>query len=205
MPLDHERANAKAAQICAAFAPACDVISIAGSVRRGSTAVSDIEIVAVPKFFQQTMFLDPDWHAGSRLDACLESLVQRGALRWDTVIRRNGPHYKRLIVCSVETPLDVFLAAPDNYGNLLTIRTGPSGFSTLLVMRRSMDGLLPRGFVHRNGYLWRNDMRLACASELAFFAAIGLDVPAPATRTAELIPNLRRQQEAWLDQQGLER
>jgi len=196
MPLPLEQAEAKAKQIVACLAAACDDILVAGSIRRRKAEVKDIEIVARSRFLQRDLFGSPNWDAGTELGLLIDDLVRRKALIWDEQVPRNGQRYKRLIVVSVQTPLDLFITDEHNFGNMVAIRTGDADFSQQLVTPLTMRGLMPAGHKQHEGYLWKhaNWERVSCPTEAAFFAALGLrerDIPAPEDRTAEVVASLR--------------
>lgn len=193
--LDYAVALTKAQQIATAFAPACDHVWIAGSIRREKPHIRDIELVVVPHFRSIDLFGIANMDAGSDLDGLLTDFLDRGALKPDPELPRNGSRYKRFIVTSVQTPLDLFIAEPRNAGNILMIRTGDSDFSRKLVTPRALGGLMPRDYRHAEGYLWHGDSLLPCPDEQTLFAHLGIafdDIPSPRDRTIDCIPHLRR-------------
>lgn len=169
--------------------PVCERVTVAGSVRRQRATVKDIEIVVVPRLaYDLNLFGEPQPRA--LLDDLLGALIPQ-RLRWAEP-KRNGARHKRLWVPSHGVAIDLFLATPENYGNILTIRTGDAEFSHLLVTSRAHGGCMPEGMRQREGYLWRGAERLVCPSEARFFQALGVDtVPEPAMRNAAQIHRLR--------------
>lgn len=162
--IPHATALEHAERLCAILAPACDLIVIAGSVRRRKAHVGDIELVAVPKWEADLL--------GNPTQLVMESLLKRVIA--DGVLSRvvspgerampDGPKYKRLIVCDLApVALDLFMGPASNHGLRLAIRTGPAGFSHALVMPRTQSfldsngqrcsGLLPAGWSVYDGNL----------------------------------------------------
>ena len=101
--------------------------------------------------------------------------------------------------------MDLFIAEPGNWGNVLAIRTGNAAFSKGLVTERRSGGLMPPDLYQRDGFLWcRNgfgrvrtppsgsDERLECPTEEAFFAALGLPTLPPAERDEGAVARLWR-------------
>ena len=163
-----------AERLRAELGPYCERIEIAGSIRRGKAQVGDIELVAIPRVdrseqrdlfgtvittrehnyldahLRQMLRETPPSIYKSRADLFSElGLLADGVpdvLRW-------GDRYKRFYFfwgrAGAVIPVDLFLASADNWGAILTIRTGPGDFSTALVTHlkhatpyRQMDGQL---------------------------------------------------------------
>ncbi len=184
-------AEALAREVCALLAPACQEITVVGSVRRRKPEVKDIEILARPKPPQPT-FGEP-LSAGSQLETLIAQLIAQRDLkpRPNPQERKDGPRMKTLWYPRAGgVPIDLFIAAPSgsNWGNLVAIRTGDWEFSRQLVTHRSAGGLLPNHLRHDEGHLIENatGRTLPCPTEEAFFRALGLrDSPDPAARTRD--------------------
>ena len=169
------RLAAKAAtRLRAELEPFCERIEIAGSVRRRKATVGDLELVAIPQvervesvdMFGQVAAVE----ARSLLDAHLDEMLaarpgpifkSRAAL-FETVglppdglpdVVRWGERYKRFYflwgAAAAVIPVDLFLTTPDNFGAILTIRTGPHDFSREFVTHlkratpyRQQDGMI---------------------------------------------------------------
>lgn len=173
---------------------------IAGSLRRGKADVGDVEIVLQPRM-DTDLFGEPI-STSAALDGGVTRCFAEGLLAWDTAVIRNGPRHKRFVLPALGIPLDLFLPAPESWGNILAIRTGDADFSRLLVTQRYKGGLLPNWMRHGDGRLFARapgypDFReepepndytesvLACPTEEAFFGFLGLDVPPMRLRTQE--------------------
>lgn len=156
--------------LCGLFAPYCERVEIAGSVRRLKPAPSDIELLAVPKIdsvagglfgdqFEDVNLLDAACDRWlTELTACGDGpphpvlskrLDKNGIGRW-------GSRYKAATFHSV--PVDLFVCLPPAQpGLLLVIRTGPADYSKQLVTPRSQGGWLPNWLQVKDGALQRRD------------------------------------------------
>lgn len=168
-----------AREVTGLLAPACERIVVCGSVRRQRAQVKDLEIVVLPKRMRQRPVFGDATTALPPLDALLERLTKWGELKRNTDNPKWGEKYKTLLHPATRLGIDLFIAAPDNFGNLVTIRTGDQTFSHLLVTPRDDGGLMPRGMRQMGGYLWQGDTRVPCWLEGDFFAALGIDQPPP--------------------------
>ena len=181
---------------------------LAGSLRRESLTVGDVEIVVQPRF-DEDLFGNP-LPTSAPLDRAVEECIKAGVLAWDKQTPRNGPRYKRFVIPALGLPLDLFLTGEGNWGNILAIRTGDADFSRLLVTRRAKGGLLPnwmrcgdgRLYARASGYPdYEDDPALnghtenvlPCPTEEAFFAHLYLPVPPMRRRIADHKDYLRRE------------
>lgn len=191
--------------ICRLLEPACDRIEIAGSIRRMSAIVGDVEIVCVPK-----LNIDGE-QSLSMVDVLVEQLIPAGpgtlafeghvdsGLRWNSKAPANGSRYKRLIWIGQDGPLekmkvDLFCVLPPaSWGALMAIRTGPAEFGRCLVTKRSQGGALPDRFTQRDGALWERIITIGrdewlkfdTPEEKDYFAALGVPYWPPEDRTTE--------------------
>lgn len=129
--------------------PYCHRIEIAGSIRRRSAEVKDIEIVAVPKWETAT---DPGDLFGER-SVAVNQLHEafKGRLRWikpgtqeiiSWPVQPDGKYW-RAYLAGVEPrgiKLDLFLATPENWGLIFLIRTGSADFSREVVTYAKYHG-----------------------------------------------------------------
>lgn len=182
-------------EIVTVLRPACERIEIAGGIRRGKPEPHDAEIVALPNWEQE--LFGGDTRSCPMLDAVLHYAVGAGFLRYDELVKRNGPLYKRFVLpCCPEVAVDLFLATHDNYGNTLAIRTGDADFS-----HEMMIAAVRRGQRQLNGYLWwvrggkadiEGEGLISCPTEEAYFEAIGWPWVEPAARNIEMARRLSR-------------
>jgi DNA polymerase/3'-5' exonuclease PolX len=122
---------------------------VAGSVRRRVSTVGDIEHVVIPRRGECT----PDGAMfpveADLVLAQLDSLLAEG--RIEKAVYPDGKHrwgerYRGVMWHGVRH--EVFIADAENWGSLLTIRTGPWEFSKRLVTQ-----LYARGWHHEKGYV----------------------------------------------------
>jgi DNA polymerase/3'-5' exonuclease PolX len=185
--MEYSKALEAAKQVRKALLPACEKIVIAGSLRRQKADVRDIELVAQIK----TGGLFDDAPDTAAFEVAISSAVNKGVIAWDTQHRANGEKYKRFTVPELDIAVDLFIATPANFGNILVIRTGNSDFSEKLVTKFAFGGLMPDDLRQGDGYLFRDGVRLECPTELAFFTALGLPVLDPAERNLHGVAKLR--------------
>ena len=197
-----------------AIKPACVKCTIAGSLRRRAEFVSDFEIVALPI---REVALIGEGDDYPELNRVIGELIASDVIKLDMETPRNGPLHKRFIMRLPEPGIvfELFVTRPDNWGNLLAIRTGDELFSKALVRRHADGGLMPAGMVERGGFLWahpgpefpvppdtvRELVRdrwsiVSCPTEQDFFAALGVSMPAPEKRTAIEANRLHGEQRA---------
>lgn len=144
------------------LAPACERVEIAGSIRRRTPVVGDIELVLVPRLEmrpvegQVSMFADAErpWPLPLDVLAQLEAEGRVQAIKPGTSevvpwsLRPDG-RYWRLLLPRAGVRADLFVTSPDRWGVIFTIRTGSWRFSKALVERwteiskgHSEEGLL---------------------------------------------------------------
>lgn len=134
------------------LAPYCDRIEIAGSVRRRKhNGIKDIELVIIPTVSDDpkpgSLFASGAWrpllHYLDELTSAADGRFKRAA--W-------GDRYRKLIFCGGGgVAFDLFFVQPETWGTQFALRTGPAGFSKLLVTPRRFDGALPDGWNIRHG------------------------------------------------------
>lgn len=192
------------------LAPACEVIEVAGSVRRRQDSIGDIEVVAIPRIersaegalFEQSVDrlaqVCDQVEAGKlrglkraepnpKSDLPLPASGKRRRFAW-------GDKWKRLVVHDAGRwfVVDLFICKRSNYGPTLAIRTGPSDFSRLLVTSRDKGGAMPRGHRQHEGHLEHQQdgpewQPLYVPTEADYFELLGLPVWDPRVRSERLI------------------
>lgn len=131
--------------------PYCDRIEVAGSIRRESEEVKDIEIVAVPRWEDRTLegvLFDVPNKVNLLHEAMLNPDPSKIKVEWikpgtsviePWPIKADGKYWRGLLAGAdgrgpLQTiKLDLFLARPENWGVIYTIRTGSADFSRALV------------------------------------------------------------------------
>lgn len=139
----------------------CTKIEIAGSIRREKADCGDIEICLVRDKGHEHHFryLVDNWER----------------IKGDPL----GRYTQRLLPEGVK--LDIFMAQEDNWGDILLIRTGNWKFSRFMMgIRAKQVGLL-----HREGYLWKDGVKLPCYAEDDVFKFLKMDWVAPRDREWE--------------------
>ncbi len=152
---------------------------IAGSIRRKSATVKDIEIVLEPRLEAIVVDLFGGTVTRNTFDDRCDELKGMGILT-DRLDKNGHPawgsKYKRAMFGDV--PLDLFsVLPPAQWGVILAIRTGPWRFSQSLVTQRNKGGLLPNDMYVREGALWvkawgEEPELIPTPTEESFFAAI---------------------------------
>jgi DNA polymerase/3'-5' exonuclease PolX len=196
--MDHAQALQLAIGLRLALEPGCERISVAGSVRRLKPEPHDLELVAIPKIEEREA---RDLFGGQvgvhRVDVfeiALADLLARGEWKFDPILKRNGPKYKRLREERTGICADIFLTTPAGWGGALAIRTGPAGFSQALVTlalrqrKHVADGYLIHGHMKSETGCPKGSscsLIIPTFDEVAFFGALGLPWCEPRDRTAE--------------------
>ena len=130
-----EQARAIAEDKVRMFAPFCERVEIAGSIRRGKPEVKDIEIVAQPRITAlQDIF-------GTVVDV----VSALNGINFDALglVVKKGPRYKKISL-KEGISLDLFIVMPPaTWGVIFALRTGPDEWSKWAVTRRAMGGGLP--------------------------------------------------------------
>jgi DNA polymerase/3'-5' exonuclease PolX len=184
LPLGAARGIAEG--LLAELAPACLRAEIAGSIRRESVAVKDIELVVIPRMREEVPVpAQPDLWAppppAVRV-SCLWERIEEVSEGHQRIVpikpgvpsiepdprwaekRLAGSRYFKLRLPSAGVNVDLFMATAENWGLILAIRTGSALFSQALVTRWTE---VSRGGHSRGGRL---------------LDARGLPVPAPEER-----------------------
>lgn len=170
-----ERAEAIAKKIVEELSPYCERIEIAGSVRRRKPEVGDIEIVAIPKPWNDMLGMVVPL---SR-DHALNYVDWR---RIDGTLLKGGNKFKQ-IELSEGITLDLFIVTPPaQFGVIFLIRTGPEEFSHKLVTSRQSRGLMPSNLKCKDGSIWHGINKLETPEEKDVFKVIGLPWIAPENR-----------------------
>lgn len=174
--------------------PVCERIEIAGSIRRKSPQVKDIEIVAIPTYGDRlregSLFRETE-----TTNLLFEHLRGGEFIRWikpgvsDIVpwpIKPFGKYWRGLIQrgsfgAPADVKLDLFLARPENWGVIWTIRTGSEDFSrTLVTYARDKTPYRVDG-----GELRDAQGLVPCSEEAYLFSALGLEWIEPRLRRSE--------------------
>lgn len=179
------RAEQIARTLAEEMSPHCVRVEIAGSIRRGSLEVKDIELVAVPRIVEE------ETEGGLFSEQVKVNLLHRWATRRSGVTwikpgtsqivpwppKPEGKYWRGLLPAGIK--LDLFIAEPENFGLIFAIRTGSAEFTTALVTRAKDCGL-----PSVDGYLTRDGARVETREEREVFELLRLEWIEPGLRHA---------------------
>ena len=150
------QAEAIAVGVMEQLDPHCEVISLAGSIRRQRPTIGDIEIVCVPKPYDAS----PLFASG------IATVVNQ----WEKVRGELPCKYTQRILPE-GIKLDLFMVEADGYGLQRAIRTGSAEWSHQVLARGWVRG----GFHSEGGLLRRADGSVVpVRTEPELFRLIGL-------------------------------
>ena len=160
--LDLREAEKTAAQIKATVEALCELIEVAGSIRRQKPKVHDIDFVVVAKS-------DADWQ---KINEKLKQLKAKPNCSGNSVIKAFVPCENGFF------QVDFYRAKPSTFGILLLVRTGSAdhnmwlaGYAISKEMRiKYSEGLIKDG------------VAVAGETEKGVFEALGLPYPLPSER-----------------------
>ncbi len=164
-------AIAAAAPIFAAIRPVCSQIVIAGSVRRGSTLVHDIEYVAVETregIIRETLFT-----------YCFEHKIVPAAFFGNN---KNG---KKQIKCQLQAEdkdlqLELYITQPKQFGWTHYVRTGPLEWNIA-----TMQQLKRTGYTMQDNLIHNGNTIIDCSEESTIFKLLGIPPVEPKLRTGD--------------------
>ncbi len=170
--MPYTEALAIAERLVALLRPGTERIEIAGSVRRRKPECGDIELVAIPKQMRELNMFGGLITTGSALDVILAEQPWRAI--------KNGQCYKQFDIGPCM--LDLFIATPEKWGCVFTIRTGSAEFSHRLVTKKRLGGLCPAYISFNDGRLWNNGIVQPTPEEADVFRLLGIDWISPEKR-----------------------
>lgn len=160
--MKYEEAKKIAERVKEELAPHCERIVIAGSIRRKKPEVKDIEIVAIPKPYDVGIF---------------ESGIATVVKKWKKIKGELPCKYtQRLLPEGIM--LDFFIAEPDNWGNILAIRTGSAEYSHRILASEWVS----QGYRSEGGYLYKKEGKISLPEEENLFNLLGLPFVPPELR-----------------------
>lgn len=140
---------------------ACEDVIVAGSFRREEETVGDLELVLLPHWdaaIRQTELFGKtqlDMYSGYvHLTRILHHLINDGYLVPDPACQ--GDRQKRYRIGYGEfngLKIELYIADPENFGYIATLRTGGEDWSHAMVTRWDHGGLLPRELYLYDGYV----------------------------------------------------
>lgn len=163
--------------LVAKLEPACQRIEIAGSIRRGSPMVSDIEIVAIP-------IPIPNLIGEPTENTILDELLDTFPLTFTKRGRRYQQFtFEGLPAGRLPIPVDLFLQPdPATWGVNLMIRTGSADFSRQMMTAKSSGGFKPDWATVKDARVWRAGVALPTPEEKDLFDLWGMKYVIPEDR-----------------------
>ena len=178
------RADAEpvARELCEALQPVTTRLCVAGSLRRCSAYVGDIEIVFIPAAEERQVDL---FHV-EPVDLAAEAInrmVKQGILQKRFSVKGTaswGPKNKLAVHVASGIPVDLFSATEANWWNYLVCRTGPADLNRRICIMAQKKGWTwnPYG----EGFTGPAGQAVAVTSEEEVFAFVGLPFKRPADR-----------------------
>ena len=167
--MELEKAKKIADELVELLKPACQRVTIAGSIRRQKTDVGDIEILAIPKFNGIVELLDQKlkWLIGTHVLEYRRN--QKGSITY-------GPKNKLLSHMDSGIGVDVFSTDERCWPVALVVRTGPKESNIAIATAAQKRGWRLRaygpGFDTPEGLI-------RCKSERDVFKLVGLPYKEP--------------------------
>jgi DNA polymerase/3'-5' exonuclease PolX len=138
------------------LAPFSEKIEVVGSVRRMKPMVGDVEIVTLARETHLTdLFGQQVAIERTTIDDALDQLADQTYQGWRIEHRHQGRKHKRLIHIHTELKADLYIVLDKRaWGSHVVVRTGPRGFSTLV-----MTEAQAKGFHFADGFLLHGHMK----------------------------------------------
>lgn len=158
--------------------PHCTACKIAGSLRRKRSEVKDIEIVAIPKVVV-VKAESPDLFDTNTVSSTVRDPLFIEAVYGLGGIAKGKPETGRQIqiLTSEGIMIDLFLARPENWGYILTVRTGSGDFGKALFGRANKLGYKGDG-----GMLTKDGKPIDVRTEEEYFGLLRMRMPDPKDR-----------------------
>ena len=162
LELDLEEAEKTAAKVKATVEALCELIEVAGSIRRQKSKVHDIDFVVVAKS-------DGEWQ---RINEKLKQLKAKPNCSGNSVIKAFVPCENGFF------QVDFYRAKPSTFGVLLLVRTGSAEHNMWLAGCAISMGMRIR---YSEGLI-KDGVAVAGETERGVFEALGLPHPLPSER-----------------------
>lgn len=160
--------------------PHCDRIEIAGSIRRASPEVKDIELVCIPKEREVPQLFNVHKPEMVRSDGFIEALrLIDGEIECLAGDAWKGKYIKLYLVL-YDIKIDIFIASAENWGHILAIRTGNKDYSHKVLA----CGWAAKGYHSAEGFLRDQEGAIIpVREEEDLFRLIGVKYVEPQLRT----------------------
>ena len=162
LELDLKEAQRTAAEVKAAVEAQCELIEVAGSIRRKKSKVHDIDFVVVAKS-------DAEWQ---KINEKLKQLKAKPNCSGNSVIKAFVPCQDGLF------QVDFYRAKPSTFGIHLLVRTGSADHNIWLAGYAISKGMR----IKYNEGLIKDGMVIAGKTEQEVFEALGLPYSLPSER-----------------------
>lgn len=157
--------------------PYCELVRVAGSIRRGRPEPNDIDLVAIPKIdFERDLLGQP---VRTRNLAENAIRMRAGEEHWE--LGKCGPQYMVWVAKGVQ--VDLWFATPGTWGTLLLCRTGSKEHNIWLAQRAKVAG----GHWNPHHGLTIHGGTVG-AMEVDIYEALGLQYIEPENREAGKLP-----------------
>jgi len=167
LELDLKEAQRTAAEVKAAVEAQCELIEVAGSIRRQKPKVHDIDFVVVAKS-------DAEWQ---KINEKLKQLKAKPNCSGNIVIKAFVPCQDGLF------QVDFYRAKPSTFGIHLLVRTGSADHNIWLAGYAISKGMR----IKYSEGLIKDEVAVAGETEQGVFEALGLPHPLPSER--EIVDN----------------
>lgn len=160
-------------QIVDLLRPHCERIEIAGSIRRESEVIGDIEICCIPKPYETGLF------TSGLAEVVNQWEKVKGELEYG-----KTKYTQRILPASIvgvegkRVALDLFIADVTNWGMILAIRTGSEKYSHEILAK----GWVSRGYKGEEGHLIYKGKVYDVLEEEDLFKRIGIPYCEPKNR-----------------------
>jgi DNA polymerase/3'-5' exonuclease PolX len=173
------------------LAPACERIQIAGSIRRKSPQVHDIDLVIWPKTQEVETGQPGLFEEASKILLPVQLIALLSHLDWQHDAQ-EGVYPRKITLPPPEIiyeegeiiPVELYICEPDggNFEALLQMRTGCEQFNISLATR-AKDRL---GLKYSAGYgIFKGNQRMDDGTEDGIFRALGIEPIPPERRTCD--------------------
>ena len=171
--MELQKAKAIAEELLELLKPACERITIAGSIRRQKPEPSDIELLCIPRFVGGVDQLDRELGPLMLQQILGHRRNKRGSIIY-------GPKNKLLLHKPSGIGVDVFSVTESNWGMALFVRTGPKEWNIKAMSRFRELGMQGHAY---GGISFSDGREINCQDEETVFRNLGWAYVAPERRT----------------------
>jgi len=168
--MELEKAKTIAEKIKAVLEPACERITIAGSIRRRKPYPNDIELLCIPKYIAGADMLDAKIKTMIHFDMLGYRLNKLGS-------KVYGPKNKLLVHLPSGIGVDIFSTVDECWPVALVVRTGGERTNKEIASRAIERGM--RFHAYGRGFTKADGSELVCHSEADVFRAVGVGYREP--------------------------